>query len=82
MREIDECDMEECDTLDSSEKTIVTLGEKDGGHRRPNRKGIRLAKNNYVIYENSVLSAQMLEVSLLGVGTVLRPERDPWSMVK
>ena len=27
------------------------------------------------------MSAQMLEVSLLGVGTVLRLERDAWSMV-
>ena len=26
------------------------------------------------------MSAQMLEVSLLGVGTVLRLERDVWSM--
>ena len=28
------------------------------------------------------MSAQMLEVSLGGVGTVLRLERDAWSMVK
>ena len=28
------------------------------------------------------VSAQMLEVSLLGVGVVLRLERDAWSMVK
>ena len=28
-----------------------------------------------------VMSAQMLEVLLLGVGTVLRLERDAWSMV-
>ena len=27
------------------------------------------------------MSAQMLEVSLSGVGTVLRLERDVWSMV-
>ena len=33
------------------------------------------------IWKN-VMSAQMLEVSLLGVGTVLRLERDAWSMVK
>ena len=32
--------------------------------------------------KKNVLSAQMLEVSLLGVGTVLRLERDAWSMVK
>ena len=28
------------------------------------------------------MSARLLEVSLLGVGTVLRLERDAWSMVK
>ena len=28
------------------------------------------------------MSAQLLEVSPLGVGTVLRLERDAWSMVK
>ena len=28
------------------------------------------------------MSAQMLEASLFGVGTVLRLERDAWSMVK
>ena len=28
------------------------------------------------------MSTQMLEVSLLGVGTVFRLERDAWSMVK
>ena len=32
--------------------------------------------------ENNVIIAWVLGVSLLGVGTVLRPERDAWSMVK
>ena len=32
--------------------------------------------------ENTQRSPQMLEVSLFGVGTVLRLERDAWSMVK
>ena len=32
--------------------------------------------------EKSKMIAQRLEVSLLGVGTVLRLERDAWSMVK
>ena len=41
MRKLDECDMEEFDRLESTEKTIVILGEIDGGHRRRNRKGIR-----------------------------------------
>ena len=33
-------------------------------------------------YVENVLSAQMLEVSLLGVGTVFRLEMDAWSMDK
>ena len=31
---------------------------------------------------NTLLSAQMLEVSLSGVGTALRLERDEWPFVK
>ena len=34
------------------------------------------------MYGNKVMSAQLLEMSLLGIGTVLRPEMDVWSMVK
>ena len=36
----------------------------------------------FIMYGKNVMSAQMLELSLLGVGTVLRLERDAWSMVK
>ena len=36
----------------------------------------------YVTYGKNVMGAQMLEMSLLGVGAVLRLERDAWSMVK
>ena len=50
--------------------------EIDGGHRRPNRRGIKIAKSFYVIYGNNLMSAQVLEVSILGVGTVLRLETD------
>ena len=32
--------------------------------------------------EKNVLSAQKLEMSLVGVGAVLRLERNAWSMVK
>ena len=32
--------------------------------------------------EKTIVSAQKLEVSLLGVGKVLRLERDAWSMAK
>ena len=42
----------------------------------------KISKRFYVTYGKNVVSAQMLEVSLLGVGTVLRLERDAWSMVK
>ena len=34
------------------------------------------------MYGNNIMSAQLLKVSLLGVGTVLRFERDAWSLVK
>ena len=33
------------------------------------------------MFGRSVISAQTLEMSLLGVGTVLCLERDAWSMV-
>ena len=46
---------------------------------RRNRTGIEYVNSFYVIYGKGVMSAQMLEVSLLGVGTVLRFERDAWS---
>ena len=79
MRKIDECGMEKFGTLDSSEKTIaIRVG---GGLRRRNRKGIIYAKKFSVAYGKNVMSAQILEVSLLGVGMVLRLERNAWSMV-
>ena len=34
----------------------------------------------YVKHGKNVMSAKMLEISLLGVGTVLRLERDAWPM--
>ena len=36
----------------------------------------------YEIYGRNVLSAELLELSLLGLGTVLCLERDAWPMVK
>ena len=50
--------------------------------KRRNRTGTGEANSFYVVYGRSVMSAQMLEVSLLGVGPALRLERDAWSMVK
>ena len=41
-----------------------------------------VSKYVHVTYGRSVMSAHILEVSLLGVGTVFRLERDAWSMVK
>ena len=36
----------------------------------------------YAIYGKTIMSTRMLDASLLGVGTVLRLEREAWSMVK
>ena len=80
-REKDECDMEELDTLDSNEKTIAIPGDR-WWPQAAKQEGIRLAKSFYVTYGNNVVSAQLLGVSLVGVGMVLRLERDAWSMVK
>ena len=78
MREIDDCDMRKFGALYICKKAIAILGD-DGGHRRRNREGIRQAKYFYLvcyIWEKNLMSAQMLEVSLLGVGTALIFERD------
>ena len=78
---LDQRDMEEFDTLASSEKTIAILG--DGWWPKAAKlAGDNTSKKNYVIYGNDVMSAQMSEVSLVGVGTVLRLESDTWSMVQ
>ena len=53
----------------------------DGGQMRPKRREIRYARGFYVKYGKIVKSAKMLTVPLVGVGTVLRLERDAWSMV-
>ena len=80
-REIDECDIEEFGTLGISEKTIAMLGDR-WWPQAAKQEGGNLAKRFYVIYGSNAMSAQMLEVSLLGVGTMLRFERDAWPMVK
>ena len=81
MRKFDVCHMEEFGRLESSEKTIATLRDK-WWPQTAKQQGDRISKQFYVIYGKSVMSAQMLKVSLLGVETVLRLERDAWSMVK
>ena len=81
MRKFDECGMEVFGRLDCSEKTIDILGNR-WWPQTAKQDGDRISKPFYVIYGKSAISAQTLEVSLLGVGTVLRLERDAWSMVK
>ena len=81
MRKVDECDMEKFGTLDSSEKTIAILGDR-WWPQKAKQQGDKLSKNFICNIWKKVMSAQMFEVSLLGVGTVLRLERDAWSMVK
>ena len=83
MREIDECDLEEFETLDMSEKTIAIIGDTcwpQAGKQEGDK--VSKTKSNCVIYGKNVMSAQLSEMSLLGVGTVVRLERDAWSMVK
>ena len=66
--------MEEFRRLEGSEKTIAILGEK-WWPQTAKQDGDRI-NIFYVIYGRSVMSIPMLEVFLLGVGTVLRLERD------
>ena len=81
MREIEECDVEEFFVhQNSSEKTIAMLGDR-WWPQAAKPEGDKNRKKN-AMYGNKVMSAQLLEMSLLGIGTVLRPEMDVWSMVK
>ena len=76
MRELDESDMDRFVTLDSSEKTIDVPGDR-WRPQATKQEGGKISKTLYF-----ALSAQPLEGSQLGVGTVLRLERDTWPMVK
>ena len=67
--------------LESSEKTIA-IREDRWWPQTAKQDRERISKQFYVIYGRRVMSAQLLEVSPLGVGTVLRLARDAWSMVK
>ena len=79
--ELDVCVMEEFGRLESSEKTIAILGDR-WWPQTAKQNGDRIGEQFYVVYRKSVMSAQMLEVSLSGVATVLRLERNAWSMVQ
>ena len=73
--------MEKFGTLDSSEKTIAILGDRSWP-QTAKQEGDEVSKKFICNISENVMSAQMLEVSLLGVGTVFHLERDAWSMVK
>ena len=80
MRKLEEYNMEKIGTLDSREKPIAILGDRRWPQAvKQERDNIGTTFN--VIYGNILTSAQLLEVSLFGVETVLRLERDAWSMV-
>ena len=83
MRKLDVCDMEQFSRLESSEKMIAIVGGR-WWPQTAKQDGDRISKQFLcsIDYGRSVMSAQMLEVSILGVGTVLRLERDALSMVK
>ena len=74
--------MEELGRSESSEKTIAVLGDRwwpQTAKQEEDRTSKRFLCN---IYGKTVMGAQMLAVSPSGAGTVLRLQRDAWSMVK
>ena len=73
--------MEEFGRLESSEKTIAILGDR-WWPQTAKQDWDRISKQFLcsIIYRKSVMSSQTLEVSLLRVGTVLRLQRDAWSI--
>ena len=78
MWKIDECDMEKIGTLDSSEKTIAILGDR-WWPQTAKQEGDEISKK---FLRNIWKKRNERVVSLLGVETVLRLERDAWSIVK
>ena len=82
MRKLDVCDMEEFGRLESREKTMAILGDR-WWPQTAKLDGNMMSKQFLCsAWKIIIMSAQMLEVSLLEVGTVLCLERDAWSMVK
>ena len=75
MRKIDECVMEKFGTLDSSEKTIAILGDR-WWPQKTKQQGDKASKKLLCNIWKSAMSAQMLEVSLLGAEAALRLEWD------
>ena len=83
MRDLNKSGMKSFDALDSREKTIAILGDR-WWPQTAKQEGIDKLKASYVIlvHRNNVMSAQYIGgVSLLGVGTVLRPYRKGFVIV-
>ena len=71
------------DTFDPTDRLSGSLSFARLATNGINLQGRAGSKVNLPPQEKKiVMSAQMLEVSLSGVGTVLRLEREAWSMVK
>ena len=84
-RERDECGMEEFGTLviDSSEKTTAILGGDRWWPQTAEQGGYKISKTFLCnIWEQRTERATVGSVSIRSIGTVLRLERDAWSMVK
>ncbi|CAN0039385.1 unnamed protein product [Sphacelaria rigidula] len=76
--------MKSSDALDSREKTIAILGDR-WWQRTAKQDGDEICEGGLcsvwkvMSCRRNIMSAGMLEVSLLGVGTVLRLEQWLWS---
>ena len=81
MRKLDECELEEFGRLMSSEKTTAMLGDR-WWPRTAKQEGDKINKQFNVLHGKIVMTAPLLEVFLLGVGKVLRLDRDAWPMGK
>ena len=82
MKQMYQCDVEKLGTLYSSEETIAILGNRwwaQTAEQAGDKTSKRFLRN---LWGGNVISTQTLKVSLLGVETVLRLERDAWSLVK
>ena len=83
MRKIDECCMEKFSTLDSSEKTIAILGDRWWPQTAKQQGGKISKKFLCNIWKKRDERPNIGGISIRStVGTVLRLERDAWSMVK
>ena len=83
MRKLDVCDMKEFGRLESSDETITILG--DGWWPQTAKQdGDRISKPfQYNMWKKRNERPKCWRsVPRSGVGTVLRLERDAWSMVK